>query len=66
MSEDNIVSMVPDVPATQQQHGVEVFGGYRWRPGHIPELLNRWDRRTLEAKVAPELLCHRAMEDEVI
>ena len=40
MAEDNIMSMIPDVPATKQQHRVEVFRRYRWRPGHFPEFLN--------------------------
>jgi len=67
MAEDDIVPVVPNLPIAEEEHRREELegGDIQW-PRHIPKLIHWWNMKVVPAKVVPERLSNRALEDVVI
>jgi len=63
LSEDHIMSVIPDAPAAEQNEGVVVFWRHWGRPWKVPQLSDGREARRGPQNLGPELVRDRAVED---
>jgi hypothetical protein len=60
------MSIVPELPTTEEQRRGEEFRGHTGRSWDFPELVHRQNTKIVPPEVIPERPSNYALEDEVV
>jgi hypothetical protein len=63
MTKDNVVPMIPYLPAAKQDHHGEVLSRNVCWSSHLPQISDLWHVLLGPTDVAPKLRWHRTVED---